>query len=80
MKDEGIVVVEIILIMKCNSCGKVFDIVCLVCDMLGGNGIFDEFGIVCYLVNLEVVNIYEGIYDVYVLIFGCVQIGIQVFF
>lgn len=66
------VVVEIMLIMKCNLCGKVFDIVCFVCDMFGGNGIFDEFGVVCYFVNFEVVNMYEGMYDIYVLIFGCV--------
>ena len=28
--------------------------------MMGGNGISDEFGVARHLVNLEVVNTYEG--------------------
>lgn len=44
--------------------------------MLGGNGIFDEYYVIWYVMNLEVVNIYEGIYDIYVLIFGRVIMGI----
>ena len=39
-------------------------------DMLGGNGISDEFGIARHLVNLEVVNTYEGTHDIHALILG----------
>jgi electron transfer flavoprotein beta subunit len=39
-------------------------------DMLGGNGISDEFGVARHLVNLEVVNTYEGTHDVHALILG----------
>ena len=60
MKDEGTAAVEITSIMKRNSCGKALDIARLARDMLGGNGISDEFGIARHLVNLEVVNTYEG--------------------
>ena len=60
MKDEGSAAVEITSIMKRNSCGKALDIARLARDMLGGNGISDEFGVARHLVNLEVVNTYEG--------------------
>lgn len=80
MKDEGSAAVEITSIMKRNSCGKALDIARLARDMLGGNGISDEFGVARHLVNLEVVNTYEGTHDVHALILGRAQTGLQAFF
>ena len=80
MKDEGTAAVEITSIMKRNSCGKSLDIARLARDMMGGNGISDEFGVARHLVNLEVVNTYEGTHDVHALILGRAQTGIQAFF
>ncbi len=80
MKDEGTAAVEITSIMKRNSCGKALDIARLARDMLGGNGISDEFGVARHLVNLEVVNTYEGTHDVHALILGRAQTGIQAFY
>src|SRR3546814_4953611 len=77
MKDEGTAAVEITSIMKRNSCGKALDIARLARDMLGGNGISDEFGVARHLVNLEVVNTYEGTHDVHALILGRAQTGLQ---
>ena len=48
--------------------------------VLGGNGIINEFGVARHLVNLEVVNTYEGTHDVHALILGPAQTGIQAFF
>jgi glutaryl-CoA dehydrogenase len=79
MKDEGTASVEITSIMKRNSCGKSLDIARMARDMLGGNGISDEFGIVRHMVNLEVVNTYEGTHDIHALILGRAQTGIQAF-
>ena len=79
MKDEGTAAVEITSIMKRNSCGKALDIARVARDMLGGNGISDEFGVIRHLVNLEVVNTYEGTHDVHALILGRAQTGIQAF-
>ncbi len=79
MKDEGTAAVEITSIMKRNSCGKSLDIARVARDMLGGNGISDEFGIARHLVNLEVVNTYEGTHDVHALILGRAQTGISAF-
>ena len=79
MKDEGTAAVEVTSILKRNSCGKALDISRLARDMLGGNGISDEYGVIRHLVNLEVVNTYEGTHDVHALILGRAQTGIQAF-
>jgi glutaryl-CoA dehydrogenase len=79
MKDEGTASVEITSIMKRNSCGKSLDIARTARDMLGGNGISDEFGVIRHVVNLEVVNTYEGTHDIHALILGRAQTGIQAF-
>ncbi|CAG9175252.1 Acyl-CoA dehydrogenase [Cupriavidus laharis] len=80
MKDEGTAAVEITSIMKRNSCGKSLDIARVARDMLGGNGISDEFGVIRHVVNLEVVNTYEGTHDIHALILGRAQTGLQAFF
>ena len=79
MKDEGTASVEITSILKRNSCGKSLDIARLARDMMGGNGISDEFGVARHLVNLEVVNTYEGTHDIHALILGRAMTGIQAF-
>ncbi|GAA3737231.1 acyl-CoA dehydrogenase [Leifsonia bigeumensis] len=79
MKDDGTATPEITSIMKRNSAGKSLDIARQARDMLGGNGISDEFGIARHLVNLEVVNTYEGTHDVHALILGRAQTGIAAF-
>jgi glutaryl-CoA dehydrogenase len=79
MKDEGSASTEITSIMKRNSCGKALDVARLARDMLGGNGISDEFGVIRHVVNLEVVNTYEGTHDIHALILGRAQTGIQAF-
>ncbi|MBI1396742.1 MAG: acyl-CoA dehydrogenase [Betaproteobacteria bacterium] len=79
MKDEGIAAVEITSIMKRNSCGKALDVARLARDMLGGNGISDEYGVIRHMLNLEVVNTYEGTHDIHALILGRAQTGLQAF-
>jgi len=79
MKDEGSATPEITSILKRNSCGKALDIARTARDMLGGNGISDEFGVIRHLVNLEVVNTYEGTHDIHALILGRAQTGISAF-
>lgn len=79
MKDEGIDSPEITSIMKRNSCGKSLDIARMARDMHGGNGISDEYGVVRHMLNLEVVNTYEGTHDIHALILGRAQTGMQAF-
>jgi len=79
MKEDGHPPVELTSILKRNSCGKALDIARAARDMLGGNGISDEFGIARHLVNLEVVNTYEGTHDIHALILGRAITGIAAF-
>jgi glutaryl-CoA dehydrogenase len=79
MKDEGSAAVEITSMLKRNSCGKALDVARTARDMLGGNGISDEYAVIRHLVNLEVVNTYEGTHDIHALILGRAQTGIQAF-
>ncbi|MGA1155279.1 MAG: acyl-CoA dehydrogenase [Burkholderiaceae bacterium] len=80
MKEEGTASVEATSIVKRNNCGKALDIARLARDMLGGNGISDEYGVMRHMVNLEVVNTYEGTHDIHALILGRAQTGLQAFF
>uniref|UniRef100_A0A4W5NRB9 Glutaryl-CoA dehydrogenase, mitochondrial n=1 Tax=Hucho hucho TaxID=62062 RepID=A0A4W5NRB9_9TELE len=50
---------EMISMLKRNSCGKSLDIARQARDMLGGNGIADEYHIIRHVMNLEAVNTYE---------------------
>ena len=59
--------------------GKALDIARVARDMLGGNGVSDEYGVMRHMVNLEVVNTYEGTHDIHALILGRAQTGIQAF-
>lgn len=79
MKDEGSAAVEITSMLKRNSCGKSLDVARAARDMLGGNGISDEYAVARHLVNLEVVNTYEGTHDIHALILGRAQTGIAAF-
>jgi glutaryl-CoA dehydrogenase len=79
LRHEGLATVEMTSILKRNSCGKALEIARMARDMLGGNGISDEFGVARHLANLEVVNTYEGTHDIHALILGRAITGIQAF-
>ena len=79
MREQGTASVELTSILKRNSCGKALEIARSARDMLGGNGISDEFGVIRHLVNLEVVNTYEGTHDIHALILGRAITGIAAF-
>jgi glutaryl-CoA dehydrogenase len=79
MKDEGTAAPETTSMLKRNSAGKALEIARVARDMLGANGLVDEFGVIRHLVNLEVVNTYEGTHDIHALILGRAQTGIAAF-
>jgi glutaryl-CoA dehydrogenase len=79
MKDEGTAAPETTSMLKRNSAGKALEIARIARDMLGANGVVDEFGVIRHLVNLEVVNTYEGTHDIHALILGRAQTGIAAF-
>ena len=76
---EGDIAPELISLIKRNSCGKALNIARQARDMLGGNGISDEYPVMRHMVNLEVVNTYEGTHDIHALILGRAQTDIPAF-
>ncbi len=79
LKDRGRLAPETISLLKRNSCGKALEIARMARDMLGGNGIMDEYHVIRHMVNLETVNTYEGTHDIHALILGRAQTGLQAF-
>ena len=79
LKDQGKVIPEQISILKRNACGKSIKIARDCRDMLGGNGISDEYHVIRHLVNLEAVNTYEGTFDIHSLIIGRSITGLSAF-
>jgi glutaryl-CoA dehydrogenase len=70
---------EAISLLKRNNCGKALEITRTARDMLGGNGISDEYPVIRHMMNLEAVNTYEGTHDIHALILGRGQTGLSAF-
>jgi len=79
LKDQGKAAPEMISMIKRNSCGKALAMAREARDMLGGNGISDEYHIIRHVMNLEAVNTYEGTHDIHALILGRAITGLQAF-
>ena len=68
--EQGTYTPEMISLVKRNSCSKALEIARNARDVLGGNGISDEYHVIRHCMNLEAVNTYEGTYDIHTLILG----------
>jgi len=79
LKDEGKLSHQVISMLKRNNTGRALDCARKARDMLGGNGIVDEYHVIRHLTNLETVITYEGTYDVHGLILGRAITGIAAF-
>jgi glutaryl-CoA dehydrogenase len=79
LKDKGEDAIEMTSLIKRNSCMKALDVARVARDMLGGNGISDEYHIMRHSANLETVNTYEGTSSIHALILGRAITGIQAF-
>ena len=79
MMDEQKSSPEAISLIKRNSCGKSLAIARECRDILGGNGISDEYHVIRHVMNLEAVNTYEGTHDIHALILGRAITGIPAF-
>jgi glutaryl-CoA dehydrogenase len=70
LKDAGRVRPEQISLAKRNNVGQALHIARLARDILGANGIVNEYPVIRHMLNLETVNTYEGTYDMHTLIVG----------
>jgi glutaryl-CoA dehydrogenase len=79
LREQNVATPEMVSLLKRNSTGKALDIARQARDMLGGNGISDEFHVIRHLLNLETVNTLEGTHDIHALVLGRAQTGISAF-
>jgi glutaryl-CoA dehydrogenase len=77
--DEGECPPEAISLVKRSCAKKALEIAITARDMLGANGILDEYHVVRHLMNLLAVNTYEGTEDIHALLLGRAQTGISAF-
>ncbi len=79
LREQGKATPEMVSLLKRNSAGKALEVARLARDMLGGNGISDEFHVIRHLLNLETVNTLEGTHDIHALVLGRAQTGLSAF-
>ena len=70
LKDEGRIRAQQVSLAKRNNVGQALTIARLARDILGANGIVNEYPVIRHMLNLETVNTYEGTYDMHTLIVG----------
>ena len=70
LKDAGAMRAEQVSLAKRNNVGHALEIARLARDVLGANGIVNEYPVIRHMMNLETVNTYEGTYDMHTLIVG----------
>jgi glutaryl-CoA dehydrogenase len=79
LKDSGKMRPEHVSFAKRNNVNAALEIARMARDMLGANGIVNEYPVIRHMMNLETVNTYEGTHDIHALILGRALTGIQAF-
>ena len=79
MKDDGSLIHEQVSLAKMNNVDIALQIARTARDILGANGILDEYPVMRHMANLESVYTYEGTHDIHNLILGRWITGIQAF-
>jgi len=79
LREAGVATPEMVSLLKRNSAGKALEIARTARDMLGGNGISDEYPVIRHLMNMETVNTLEGTHDIHALVLGRAQTGLSAF-
>jgi len=79
LRDQGKLHSNVISMIKRNNCGKALETARDCRDVLGGNGIVDEYHVIRHMLNLEAVNTYEGTHDIHALILGRAVTGLSAF-
>lgn len=79
LKEAGKMEPHHVSLAKMNNCRIALEVARTARDMLGGNGIIDEYPVIRHLMNLETVNTYEGTEDVHRLVVGQAVTGIAAY-
>jgi len=70
MKDNGTLKYTQVSLAKRNNCEKALEIARIAREILGANGILDEYPVMRHSANLESVKTYEGTHEMHTLIVG----------
>jgi glutaryl-CoA dehydrogenase len=79
LKDANKMRPEQVSFAKRNNVGMALDVARMARDMLGANGIVNEYPVIRHMLNLETVNTYEGAFDVQTLVLGRDITGLSAF-
>lgn len=79
LKEAGQLMPHHVSLAKLNNCKVALEVAREARDMLGANGIIDDYPIIRHLMNLETVNTYEGTEDIHRLVVGQQLTGIAAF-
>jgi glutaryl-CoA dehydrogenase len=79
LKHEGSLHFTHVCLGKQNNCEMALQVARMCRDMLGANGIMDEYKTMRHMCNLETVYTYEGTNDVHLLIVGSHLTGLAAF-
>jgi glutaryl-CoA dehydrogenase len=79
LKDQGKATPEQVSMAKRNACFEALEVARAGRDMLGANGVADEYQTMRHMCNLESVKTYEGTHDIHTLILGKAITGISAF-
>lgn len=79
LKEKGKLTPAQISLVKMNNVKMALEVARDARDMLGANGIIDEYPVIRHMLNLETVNTYEGTEDIHRLIIGREVTGIAAF-
>ncbi len=79
MKEKGELMPHHVSLCKMNNCKIALETARDARDMLGGNGIIDEYPVIRHMLNLETVNTYEGTEDIHRLVVGEAVTGIPAY-
>ena len=77
LKEAGQMSPQQVSLAKLNNCRMALDVARDARDILGGNGIIDEYPVIRHMMNLETVNTYEGTEDIHRLVVGMAVTGIE---
>ncbi len=75
LKEAGKMKPHHVSLAKMNNCKMALEVAREARDMLGGNGIIDEYPVIRHMMNLETVNTYEGTEDIHRLVVGLTVTG-----
>ncbi len=79
LKESGRIHPHHVSLVKMNNCRMALDVARDARDLLGANGIIDEYPVIRHMMNLETVNTYEGTEDIHRLVVGQQITGIAAF-